>query len=90
MSKLQNNPPVEIGQQIKIFDFNGTLVHEGLTVAAPNTQEAYRDDGNGVWTYFFQSLKGGITVSSPHKVEFIDGTGFKVKTTTMFETTLSH
>lgn len=83
--KILVTPPVKSGEQIKIFDHMDLLIHEGLTTNAPNSPYPWRDDGNGIWTYFFQNLNGGITVASPHKVTFLDGSGYFMKANPFLE-----
>lgn len=85
MKQNSNEPQIEVGNQVKIFDHNGKLLHEGLTVAAPNSPTPFRNDGNGLWTYFFQNLNGGITVATPHSIVFLDGTTLKASANTQFQ-----
>ena len=71
--------PLKAGDYIELFDHSGKLVHEGLLSTAPGSFDPFRDEGWGLWTYFFQNLPNGVSVCTPHQVEVRDGTGYCIK-----------
>ena len=73
------NPPVEIGDYVKLYDHNGLLLHEGILSAAPGSFKPYRDDLWGRWTYFFQNYPNGIAAATPHQVTYSDGSGYYMR-----------
>ena len=83
MDKKDNDllvsPPLQVGDYIKLSDHSGLLVHEGLLAAAPGSNKPFRDDGWGLWTYFFQNFPKGVSICTPHQVDLADGTGYRMR-----------